>query len=125
MTVRAQNDAWTVVLTTLVQLISFGFFSPVFAETNQRQLTAIPSQVLAVLGCDPRIQGNGTGLGGKAAEMLGGYAPASAKKGSAISVFWCALGPQRFLLTFVRDGRLAHPECPPILAWPYVPKAEL
>ena len=40
-------------------------------------------------------------------------------------MFWCAQAGQKFVLAFVRDGRLMHPECPPTLTWTYTPKVAL
>src|SRR5215472_15902518 len=62
-------------------------------EVKQTLFNAIPTQVRTVLGCDTKI-----------------------------SVFWCALADNRFLLVFVRGGQLMHPECSPVLPWHYFPK---
>ena len=91
-------------------------------EVKQSLFNAIPNQVRTVLGCDTKIRGNGIGLEGRDGEMLAGYSPPSLKGRSKISVFWCALADNRFLLVFVRGGQLMHPECSPVLPWHYFPK---
>ncbi len=91
--------------------------SPVSAEPGPLRYSAIPNQVRAALGCDSRIRGNGSGRADKVADMLGGYAPELPNPGPAISIFWCAQAADRFLLAFVRDGKLMHPECSPALVW--------
>jgi hypothetical protein len=106
----------------LIIALLFSQFSMAADEAKQVQFNAIPNQVRTVLGCDTKLRGNGIGLEGKTEEMLAGYSPASLNGRPKISIFWCALTEDKFLLAFVRSGRLSHPECSPILTWHYFPK---
>jgi hypothetical protein len=85
----------------------------------------IPDDVRAALDCDVSARGSGTGAEGGKTKMLPGYRPASRKEGPPIYAFWCARGENNFVLAFVRNGRLTHPDCPSALIWPYAPKAAL
>jgi hypothetical protein len=97
----------------------------VVTHADPPRYNAIPEDIRAALGCDIGNRFNGLGIEHHNAEMRDGYRPAARSNGSPMSVFWCAQGADRFALAFVRDGRLMRPECPPVLAWRYFPKAAL
>jgi hypothetical protein len=114
-------------LILLAPLMSSCVYLDVFtpAGPNLSNANVIPDGVRDALGCDTSLRGSGLGVDGRQTEMLDGYRPASLKGGPAMSVFWCARSDNNFVLAFVRNGRLTHPECPSAFIWPYSPKAAL